>query len=114
MTERQKQMIENYLPNDPDPELESGEYYCRSANSDRIYRVRVTNIFPYLRDDIMIYGLVHSSTGKHFQGSYGTDPFDGVPFGYLYDNKEDCRNYTHDLIDYWEDLRELQRNEKPT
>lgn len=108
MTERQKQMIEAYLPSPPDPELGFNEYYIRDAY-DKIQKVYIQNINPDLRNDCTLYGVRYCSNGNRFGGAYNdygtTHKWD------LYDNKEDCRNATHVCYDDWEDLRELQRKE---
>lgn len=108
MTERQKQMIEAYLPSPPDPELGFNEYYIRDAY-DRIQKVYIQEINPDLRSDCILYGVRYCSNGNRFGGAYNdygtTHKWD------LYDNKEDCRNATHVCYDNWEDMRELQRKE---
>ena len=107
--ERARKMIDSYLPNPPDPELENNQYYFEQ--SGRIIKVFPLDILPH--DHETKYGL-YQRVGCHMQwvNSRGDgDRYRGVEFGYLYDNKTDCRNHEHDWFNNWEDLREIQRKE---
>ena len=74
--ERTRQMIEWYLPNPPDPELEEGEYYYRQSTmkGEQVIKVRVTAIFPgemHQPEEYEIYqirsdGLRHSAASVTF------------------------------------------------
>jgi len=108
MTERQRQMIEDYIPNPRDESLGFNEYYYlqyTSSGGERVIKVRVHEILPH--DDHMEYG-VYTKSGRIDVG----DPFRGVRKHDLYDNKEDCRNQTHLMWDDWEELRALQEREE--
>lgn len=108
MTDRQKQMIEYYLPSPPDPELGFNEYYICDAY-DKIQKVYIQDINPGPLNEGLVYGVRYCSTGNRFGGAY--DEYGTTHKWNLYDNKEDCRNATHLMYDNWEDLRELQRKE---
>lgn len=108
MDDRTRRMIEAYIPNPRDPELGFDEFYCRNS-ADKVCKVYVSSIFPY--KEYIIYGLRYAESKKHFTGDYGTAPFDGMMRGKLYDNKQDCRDMTHDVIDDWERLRQIQMEE---
>ena len=112
LTERERQMIEAYLPNPPDESLEWDEYYYlqATASGERVIKVRALQVFPYKDGtEYGIYqqrgeGLVRVDTG------YG-DAFRGAHMYELYDNKADCREQTHLMFDGWEQLRKRQREE---
>ena len=106
MTDRERKMIEGYLPSPPDPTLDMCEYYILD-NNDRVQRVFIRHINPGELDSVNVYGVHYSATGNRFGGDdYGkTHKWD------LYDNAEDCRNRTHMCYDGWERLRDLQREE---
>lgn len=110
MTEKEKQMIEAYLPGEPDPELREGEYYYLQSTmgGDRVIRVFPLDILPH--KDGTEYGIYQEKGGKLVWVDVGWgDRNRGVRFGYLYDNKDDCRNNTHYFLDEWETLRKAQR-----
>jgi hypothetical protein len=110
--ERTKQMIETYLPNPPDPELNDGEYYYLQSTmkGEQVIKVYPLDIFP-VRDGTE-YGIyqnrggqlrwVDVGYGEHTRGCRKHD---------LYDNKQDCKDSTHYWDDNWERLREIQRKE---
>lgn len=108
MTDRQRQMIEAYIPSQPDETLGFEEFYVRDT-ADRVRRVRVVDILPH--EDRTTYGVVEVSTGRRIDAGWSSD-FIGFERGKLYDNKDDCRNYTHDWFDGWEQLRKVQREEE--
>ena len=112
MTDRQRQMIEAYIPSPPDPELEFGEYYMKDS-AERVIRVRVVSV-AYSMDDRDICEVRTVGAKQHAVlnafGEYGRYP--GWYYRYaLYDNRQDCRDDTHYIYDAWEDLRELQEKE---
>lgn len=106
MTERQRQMIEGYIPNPRDPELGDDDFYILDPY-DRVQKVYITDINPGRMNEGVRYGVRYSSTGK----KYGGSDYGNTYMSQLYDNKEDCRNQTHMLFEGWEELRELQRKE---
>lgn len=111
MTDRQRKMIEGYLPTPRDPELDECDYYVLDM-ADRVQRVHIVNI---------------GYSGKHAIHQVITDrghlvhgPYEEMPdllgggwyrMAALYDNKPDCRASEHSMYDDWEQLRELQRKE---
>lgn len=110
MTDRQRQLIEAYLPHPRDPELEYDEYYVLDT-AGRVRRVRIVDFLPY-KDD-MTYGVVESSTGRHIDAGDGS-PWVGFRMYALYDNREDCRDQTHVIFSGWEELRRIQQEEAGT
>lgn len=112
MTDRQKDMIDYYLPNDPDPTLEDGEYFFLqyTLGNPRVIRVMALDIFPC--QDGIEYGIYQRQGGqmKRIDAGWG-DPMRGVRMGDLYDNKQDCKDQTHGAMHEWEALRKLQREE---
>ena len=113
MTDRQRQMIEAYLPNPRDPELEFNEYYVLD-NRDRPTKVHVVNIYFDKYDQQICQ--VFTGRGRLVHGPYETDSemFGGGWYhpGALYDNKQDCKDCAHSMNDHWEDLREIQLREE--
>lgn len=107
MTDREKMMIEAYIPSPPDETLGFEEFYVRDT-ADRVRRVHVVSILPH--DDRLTYGVVEVGTGRRIDAGWSSD-FIGFERGKLYDNKDDCRSYTHDWFDGWEQLRKIQREE---
>lgn len=107
MTDRERKMIEGYLPHPRDPELGVDEYYVLDT-ADRVRRVYVTDLMP--NKDRMTYGVYEVSTGKRIDAGYGS-PFVGFAKSQMYDNKQDCRDQTHLMFDGWEELRKLQESE---
>ena len=114
MTDRQKQMIEGYLPSPRDPELDPFDYYVEDMRG-RAVRVHISTIAA--TKDTTIY-QVRTDAGRLVHGVWETDPdtFGGGWYtkANLYDNKTDCLNSTHCGYDYWEELRELQAKEVST
>lgn len=112
MTDRERRMIEAYLPNPPDPTLEDGEYYF--LQNDRVIKVYPLDVFPTIHDHETRYGI-YKKSGCHLvrvDDGWGDGPFHGVYFGQLYDNKQDCKDQTHSWVPEWEQLRELQKKEE--
>lgn len=113
MTERERQMIAEYLPGEPDPKLRDGEYYYLQSTmgGERVIKVFPLDILPY--HDGTEYGIYQEKGNRMvwIDSGWG-DPSRGVRFHDLYDNKEDCKNRTHYFMDEWEKLRELQQEER--
>ena len=112
MTERQKKMIETYIPSQPGPDLEFGEFYMADS-ADRVIRVRVVSV-SYSIEDYEIRRVV--TVGRTQRGVYNArGEYGRIPGWYypraLYDNKQDCRNDTHYMYDEWEALRKIQKAE---
>lgn len=103
MTDRERQLIEAYLPHPRDPELPEGEYYVLDR-ANRVQRVYVTDIYPHFEgeDELVV---VQADTRKTVTGWM---EFGGFPMSDLYDNREDCRARAHVAYAYWEQLRKLE------
>lgn len=111
MTDRQRQMIEGYIPGEPDPTLEWGEYYMLDS-ADRVIRVRATDI-SWSNDGQEIRRPIRPNGTGVFNAPGGVTGMDGWVFmSFLYDNKEDCKHNTHAWYHDWEDLRLLQQKER--
>ena len=109
--ERTQQMIDYYLPNPPDPDLEQNEfYYLQEGNKSRVIKVYALDILPVRHGTE--YGLYTKKGGRlvKVDTGYG-DPFKGARMCDLYDNKIDCRNHEHNTCDDWQRLRKIQREE---
>lgn len=107
MDERTSRMISGYIPSAPDQELEENQYYF--DHGGRIIKVFPRDILP--QDRATEYGL-YQQVGANLRwvdARGDEDRCRGVEKGQLYDNKEDCRNHTHDQYNNWEELREIQR-----
>lgn len=113
MTDREKQMIEAYLPNPPDPTLGDQEFYFKHITSGgvRIIRVFALDVLPHREGTE--YGLYQEhGTNLRWIDSFGLgDPSRGARRHDLYDNKQDCKDDTHMMYDDWEYLREVQKKE---
>ena len=112
MTEQERRDIEYYLPGDPDPMLDEGEYYYLQnlSGTERVIRVFPLDIFPTKHGTQ--YGLYRRKGGRLVWVETGWgDRTHGVSMGDLYDNKEDCRNQTHGGCSWWQQLRKIQRGE---
>ena len=112
LTEREQEMIRFYLPGEPDPELEEGEYYYlqTTAAGERVIRVFPIDIYPY--EHGTEYGIYQTRSGRLCRVDTGAGPYHGVTKAMLYDNKTDCRDQSHMFFDRWEELRERQREEQ--
>ena len=112
MTERDREEIEYYIPHEPDPTLEPGEYYYLqyTTGGERVIRVFALDILPH--HDGTEYGIYQQRGGRlaWIDAGYG-DPNRGVRMGDLYDNKEDCKAQTHCGAEWWPGLREIQKHE---
>ena len=112
--ERTRQMIAAYIPNPRDPDLGPEEYYYRqsTARGEQVIKVRITNIFPGQPGQPMEYGIsqIRSDGPRWVDVGWGS-PFRGAYLSQLYDNKQDCRDQTHQWVEDWERLREIQAKE---
>ena len=112
MTDRQKKLIEAYMPNPRDQELGPTEYYVEDIRG-RAVKVHVQSI-GINHDGATIYH-VRTDSGRLVHGPYETEPelFGGgwYTMSNLYDNKTDCVNSAHIMCDEWEELRQLQLKE---
>ena len=107
MTDMQKQLFDSYIPTPRDKSLGDFEYFVEDMNG-RIQRVEITDILPRTDADT-IYLVVQANTRKRVKG---WQQYDGFTMGYLYDNKQDCKDNTHNCYSDWERLRELQETEE--
>ena len=113
MTERQKQMIDAYLPSPRDPDLEDDWYYVLDAR-DRPVKVRIFAIAFDREGNTIVQ--VCDKAGRFVHGPYETDSVSlgGSWYheGSLYDNKPDCKSSLHSWYHDWEALRKLQMEEE--
>ena len=112
MTDRERQMIEYYIPHPRDPELEDGEYYYLqyTSSGERVIKVVPLDVLPY--DDGTEYGIYQKRGTQYRRIDAGyDDPLRGVRMHDLYDNRQDCRDQTHMSWDHWEELRRLQKSQ---
>lgn len=105
MTDREKQLIEAYIPSPKDTTLKDFEYYVKDSN-DRVQKVEITDMLPF--GETMLYRVVQVDTRKQIKNFRKYDAFSMCD---MYDNKTDCRDNTHIAYDNWERLREIQRKE---
>lgn len=114
MTDRERLMIQEYLPNPPDLTLGCEEFYYRQSTmkGEQVIKVQVINIFPGTLHGDMEYGIyqVFGNSLRWVDTGWG-DRNRGCHRSELYDNKEDCRNQTHMWCENWEHLRKLQQEE---
>lgn len=110
MTDRERQLIEAYIPSPPDPELEFGEYYLLyyGKNGERVRKVYATGIFPH--EEGTEYDVYDCRTKARVDSGWN-DRFRGWRMRDLYDNKTDCKDQSHYMYDAWEDLRKIQKKE---
>lgn len=111
MTDLLGDQIRYYLPHDPDPTLEDNEYFYmqETTGGPRVIRVFTMDVLP-TKDGGTEYGI-YQRRGCHYlrvDAGYG-NPFRGVRMSELYDNKQDCRDRTHWMCEYWPKLREKQK-----
>lgn len=107
MTDREKQLIDAYIPSPRDPELDVFDYYVKDT-ADRIFKVHIAGIYPTGGLDGENHYSVFTERGKRITDFTEDGNF---PMRHLYDNKQDCRDETHNWYNDWEALRELQRKE---
>lgn len=112
MTDRERQMIESYLPHPRDPQLGQDEYYVLDT-AGRVQHVRLSDIFPGRPGEDAEYGVRRVSDGMRIDAGPG-DPFRGFAMFDLYDNRQDCKDRTHGCFNNWEYLRELQKKGEGT
>lgn len=105
MTDREKQLIEAYIPSPKDTALKDFEYYVKDSN-DRVQKVEITDMLPF--GETMLYRVVQVDTRKQIKNFRKYDAFAMCD---MYDNKTDCRDCTHSCYSYWERLREIQQEE---
>lgn len=105
MTERTKQLIEAYIPSPRDPELDDFEYFVEDVFG-RIQKGYIRDIIPDMESEGLLY-LLYNGRGK----ITGFRKHNSFAKSDMYDNREDCRNHTHLSYDYWEALREEEKNE---
>ena len=106
MTDREKQLIEAYIPSPRDTTLGDFEYYAQDT-SGRIQKVEITDILPTANGETL-YGVVQANSRRRVKGWRDYDAFS---MSDLYDNKQDCKDDTHLGYNYWERLREIQRKD---
>ena len=108
MTEREKRLIEAYIPSPKDTTLRDFEYYVKDS-SDRVQKVEITDMLPF--GETTLYRVVQADTRKQVKNfrKYGA-----FAMCDMYDNKTDCRDNTHIAYDNWERLREIQQREDIT
>lgn len=100
--ERTRKKIEAYIPSPRDTSLRPWcDYYVNQNGRVRLGHVR--GIF--MADDGEDLLELVDDRGRRIIGPWEFDSFRRTE---LYDNKEDCRNQTHGVCDYWERLREIQ------
>lgn len=105
MTDMTKRMIESYLPNPREPELNDTEYYYM-RDDNKVFKVYISEMFSH--EDQSLYGCRYSHNGQKVHTCYF---WDGIPMRQLYDNKQDCLDHSHLMYDNWEQLRTIQQKE---
>ena len=108
MTDREKLMIETYLPHPKDPALGWDEYYVQDT-AGRVQHVRLTDVFPGKPGQEIEYGVRRVSDNRYIDCGLGD--FRGFTMADLYDNKQDCKDRTHGGYSFWEHLRHVQKVE---
>lgn len=103
--EATRKKIETYIPSPRDTALRPYCDYYVNVNS-RVKLGHVRGIF--MSDDGEDLLELVDDRGYRIIGSWEFDSFRRTE---LYDNKEDCRNRTHDTFYDWEMLREMQEAE---
>lgn len=107
MTDRERELIAAYLPSPRDPALDDYDYYAKAV-SGRIFKVHISGIFPTGGLDGENHYSVFTDRGTRITDFTDDGNF---PMRHLYDNKQDCRDETHNWYNGWERLRELQAKE---
>lgn len=74
MTDRERQMIEGYIPNPPDPELDPGFEYYMLDSADRVIKVKIVSLAAH--DERDIYRVVR----ENGQGVYNASGMVGFGF----------------------------------
>lgn len=101
-----------YLPNSRDGTLAHGEYFYLKDTSDggRVIRVEVRGVMSC--EDGVEYDIYQRVGRRALRVDPYNDPHRGVRKADLYDNRCDCRRQTHPAVDWWEQLRQAQREER--
>ena len=81
MTEREKELIEAYIPSPRDTTLGDFQYYAQDL-SGRIQKVEITDICPRANGET-VYRVVQADTRKRVKG---WRDYDGFAMSDLYDN----------------------------
>lgn len=105
-----RRRIDAYIPHKPDTDLDDNQYYFRLWNSDRVIKVYPMDVLPIDMDTTEY--LCYQKVGFRLiwvDVNCDGDRFRGANMGRLYDNKQDCKNMTHDWYDDWETLRKAQK-----
>ena len=100
MTDVERRAI--LLPHGRDADLEPGWYWYR--HNDRVIKVCPMEVLPSDSPEHEVEFVVYARRGARL---YPIETALPVTMGLLYDNKDDCREGTHDLFDDWERLRAL-------
>lgn len=109
MTERERALIDAYLPSPPDPTLDFMDFYMRDS-ADRVIRVHATDIAFNNEGEYRKVWRSNRTGVFNAAGEVGNMP--GWYYVWaLYDNKQDCKDNQHCLYNGWERLRELQHEE---
>ena len=106
MTEREKELIAAYIPSPRDETLGDFDYFVKDC-AGRIYKVHIAGIYPHLPDEETYYS-VYTDGGKRITDFTDDGNF---PMRHMYDNKQDCKDETHNFYSGWERLREIQQRE---
>lgn len=106
MTDRERQLIEAYIPHPRDASLDDFDYYVKDVVG-RIFKVHIVGIYPHLDDDT--HYSVYTDNGKRITDFTSDSNF---PMRHMYDNKQNCKDETHNWFNNWEKLRELQREDE--
>lgn len=104
MTDREKELIEAYIPSPRDHSLDWDEYFAKDC-AGRVYKVHISGILPCGGLEGENHYSVYTDGGKRITDFTEDGNF---PKRRLYDNKQDCRDETHNFYGNWERLRELQ------
>lgn len=103
--EKTRKKIEAYIPSPRDRSLKFHEYYVNQNGRVKLGHVRG----EFMADDGEDLLELVDDRGRRIIGPW---EFDGFRRCELYDNETDCRNRTHDMVDDWEQLREIQEKGK--
>lgn len=102
-----KKLIKAYLPTPRDESLDDDEYYVELDNGSIVKGFVNVFAFDYHGNDLVVI-----RNGKGIIRTSGCNRLGYMPFCCLYDNKTDCRNYTHSLFNDWERLRRIEKEIK--
>lgn len=111
MTDRERNLINTYLPSPPDAELGFMDFYMRDS-ADRVIRVHAAEIAVGEEGEFRRVWRKNGSGVFNASGEVSRMP--GWYYVWaLYDNKQDCRDNSHCLYNGWEHLRRLQQEATP-